>query len=137
MMKVRMSKMPGKRSVFGRPLCLLLGALGGLSGCSPSDQESSGVPQTATDAEPSRGGVEPTPSVSAPPAKIERRKKPLSGIQVVSGGRRVTSLGGLVAESPSPDVAAENFRQTKAKEFGVEPRELVPIARRNAASSAK
>lgn len=148
--------MSTKRRI-SQSLCLLIGALSGLAGCSPGDP-SSGDPSNddPSTADPSSGGPSsgdpgahpahangPAPTSSgginaqprgAATSSQKRLKKSLPLARVRTQGQRIQRLYGEVARGSSPDAAAENFLLAGAKDLGLRPDDLAPIAPRTAAA---
>lgn len=109
-----------KRQVSQRSLCLMLGALAGLAGCSASEPVELGANETS----------------SEPQMSPTKQPKTSGSAATKSQGRRIKRLHGMIASGSSPDAAAENFRQTRAKDLGVDPVELVLVAPSAAAQLA-
>ena len=112
-------------------LCLILGAMTGLAACSASQEGDPSGDDTeressAVDAVPKKNDTARKPGASS--SSTQRLKKSLPQAHVSARGQRIQRIYGVVAEGSSPDAAAENFRQRGAKELGLSPQELVPVA---------
>ncbi len=112
--------MATKRTVRAGTWCVTLGALTGLIGCSAGDQG------------PAAGSREPVETDSVRQAVTQLKAVHPSAHARVQGSR-VRRVYGVVGTGPTPESAAEKFRQTSAAALGVAPGDLVPTKGRHAA----
>lgn len=133
-----MNRMLMKLRVTQRPLFAMLGAIFGLAGCSSAQPDQIGESEPTVHPEPAPEAKAFKPKNDARKSQAASRfKKSHPQAHVTPRGSRIKRLHGVMNTGSTADLAAENFRQTTAKDVGMDPLELVPVAPVAAAQKAR